>query len=832
MPYLRLELDGFEHLDLASITSLTMDFHSSAQLILGTNGCGKSSVLREISLLPANSSDFHPNGKKIITRVHQGRTYVLSSISDHRRVMKHSFVVDDGENLNPGGTQSVQKKLIEEHFSMTSDVHSLLLGRERFTGMSALKRKEWLMRFAKSDYDYALNAYNKIKDALRDEAGAIKSLNKRLTEESAKILDPDQEQEELADVAELQTIVQFLLERRIPVTKAVSDLQSFYTRQIEALEEKSTRLIGIFAKPHQLQNYDPHRARQEHDEHATAVIELKTRLSTLRATHEDIMGRVRILQNSEQTTIDAITVQLEQLQLEINEKQSGMFSIDIGQDPGSVLGLLINHTDTVSLIMSGIGSNPERKYNQQYLRQMEESVSELRQKSASITSELKSKRQELEHMLSHNHGFQTNCPQCDHTFTFRMTNLTSDQLINRVKRLEEDFVETEQFLAKALPELDRARDYMTYAYKLMTLIGETALLKPFWDYLTFLKIIHNDPVRVPALWQQFIEYTQTQVSLSQLIKQREEFITLKNNLAKVEGVSLSELVTQGNSIAVQISDTTEQLIEKNKQVHDLRNWIDWYDEVKRQEAQLTQDMEKIEAIRLEYLEMARRNDFNEVTTVCTSLLGEKEAILNRAKSQKALITALQQQIDKSTIQHARLDALARALSPNEGLIAKGLFSFMPQFVREINQIIASIWMYPLEVMPCKVDSDGFDLDFKFPIKKGYNSKVADDVSLGSESMKEVIDLAFRIAAAKFLDLQDFPLFLDEFGITFDKVHREQATHVIRSLIDQRVFSQIFIISHYPEVTDALPEADVCVLSPMNIVTPQCHKPVNYHVRIE
>ena len=84
---------------------------------------------------------------------------------------------------------------------------------------------------------------------------------------------------------------------------------------------------------------------------------------------------------------------------------------------------------------------------------------------------------------------------------------------------------------------------------------------------------------------------------------------------------------------------------------------------------------------------------------------------------------------------------------------------------------------------------------------------------------EIIDLAFKMIAMKALGLSGYPIFLDEFGRTFDAKHRENALKLIEKLSEEFIEDQIFIVSHNFMEYSVLNDVSFCVLSEDNIVLP-------------
>src|SRR5690606_14158543 len=151
--------------------------------------------------------------------------------------------------------------------------------------------------------------------------------------------------------------------------------------------------------------------------------------------------------------------------------------------------------------------------------------------------------------------------------------------------------------------------------------------------------------------------------------------------------------------------------------------------------------------------------------------------------------------------------------------AQGMLGFIRNYVGRMNALIAKIWTYPMEVHDCSTEEDSAELNHKFPLTTPNLSEPLPDVANGSSGQQEMVDLAFRIVAAQCVKLDSGPLSLDEFGKTFDESHREAATQVVRQLMDQLSFSQLFMISHYESCYGAFYNAQITVVDKRNITIP-------------
>lgn len=176
-----LQLTGFKRTKLAGVSSVEVKFESPLQVILGTNGCGKTSVMRQATPWPPETEHFMPGGSKVCHVIRNGDKYVTKSVLKGKGWV-NEFYINDGPNLNPGGTTSVQKELVSRYFNVNQDIIQLLTGDTRFSKLSTAKRRELFTFLSPTDLSYALWVYNRTKAAARDTVGVRKQLSRLLSD--------------------------------------------------------------------------------------------------------------------------------------------------------------------------------------------------------------------------------------------------------------------------------------------------------------------------------------------------------------------------------------------------------------------------------------------------------------------------------------------------------------------------------------------------------------------------------------------------------------------------------------------------------------------------
>ena len=184
------ELRGLKRLIKRGVNTIRYTPEHDIQVIVGSNGSGKTSLLKELSPLPAKSGDYTSDGYKIIhLDSSHGKCILTSHFSPKQR---HSFILND-EECNPGGTFVVQKDLVKRYFNIDEKIQKLLLGKIDFTRMRSEEKKEWFTLLNPTSLSYPLQVYSKLRESHRDINGALKLLKNRLTAETHRAVDSSEE---------------------------------------------------------------------------------------------------------------------------------------------------------------------------------------------------------------------------------------------------------------------------------------------------------------------------------------------------------------------------------------------------------------------------------------------------------------------------------------------------------------------------------------------------------------------------------------------------------------------------------------------------------------
>lgn len=828
MKILYLELHKYKRIALNNIDVFKIKMTAPLQLILGTNGSGKSSVMRQLTPLPPDQKEFKKDGYKKIIIEHHNSTYELISSFTHGQ--KHTFI-KDGIKLNDEGTVTVQKDLVKEHFRITPDIQNLISGKDPFDSMSPNKRKEWFINLCDTNYDYAISVYNKFREKLRDTSGALKLAKRRMSIESEKLIKNDEQKRITDEVKELGELLNILLDKRMPLEDDLDilninqndkdvELMSYAKSLEELLSKLSEETLSVKDIDTLLQNIELN------------LYSLGTSINKTTELFNVNKRKIDVMKRAEQNTIVTLTKELSDMKLVINNITNNLLNGLLANPNYSIetfKNIKMNLIDAVSLLPPNI----DRKYSQENLIKAGERLSILKLDKSNVDKALNTSSTKITHMEKHRDNPDLTCPKCNNKFSldynaaiYEAERKYRDNALDKIVALNKEISKIEEYITAC-------NEYSINMRHVLQILNNTPELNNYWGIIKDVNTLYDEPESIVYKLGLFETDILKQIDLFKLKATYSEKNDLLNSLKEVGTDDLNTLVEANESLSKEIellSSNQIKLINDKKDLSLRKQVLISKDNLLVKINKVIKEKKSIFKIELESI---RRIHLNTLITSLQKMLAAKVEAVDSIKTHIHLIEDINSQITILSDQEKALKELVNVLSPSDGLIAEGLTGFINSFVEQMNFFIKKVWSYPLVIHPCGFDSDTVDLNYKFPFTVDNNDDDPNnDVSEGSTGMVDVINLAFRITAMQYLGLSNYPLGLDEWGSGFDVVHRNQAVNAIKALSDQHVFDQLFIISHYAESFGALSNPEVCVLDNSNIELPKNILKYNEHVIIE
>lgn len=818
----RLVLDGYRRLALSGIHHLDWTPTTAYQMILGTNGCGKSSLMSECSPLPASANDFIKGGSKVSEWEHDHVDYILSSTfaaSD-----RHSFL-REGVELNKGGTVTVQRELVETHFNgYSKDIHEILTNLVKFTDMSVGVRRKWITRMSQCDYTFALAFHERAKVAARDVQGHLKQVKQRLHDETlalGKMADADGIEER---VKLLQADLTELLYARVPQPTTSLAAERQMIDHLTRLERSGEALVKASGQ------IDP----IGHDRSAQALERVLGALANELQLQSGILDRLRVEYSDLETlwrSMDAVentdvastneAIAALKAKLEIARPQLTQFPgiLELA-NPAAVLATTEEILTRLMTLFAQLPDNSARYISRDNVEKARTQGREAQGAIDKADGAIRLLKQRL-HVIEHA-AFQT-CPQCAHRWAPGVEVAEAPELQTKVAAYQTQAARAQVALAQSQAYMEEAETYMGLWRQWRGFVQQYPDLALLWDHIQTHQYDTDHPGDHGGVFSAWL----SEITQASYVRKLDE------EIARLVKLSASAQAGNGHHLKQRLMALEEEIDQRTAKAAGLRQRMA---EVNLQR-QLFQSLEaSVEAWRVsvEGLETAYQQALASLATECidrdvTRIQGQLGALQHTLNAKQALLNVIADQkrtVESATLDHEALAIIVQELSPKEGLIAEQMHTFIKGWVAQINAFIRPIWTYDLEVLPCEM-SNG-DLTYRFPVYASATEQKSADVEETSTSIKQIINFAFQQTLILYLGLRDIPLFTDELGANFDVQHRLNLNPFLARLMESQRYTQLFMISHYEAGWGAFNGAEYLVLDGRNIAVPDHH---NQHVAL-
>lgn len=791
---------------------------ATTQFIIGTNGCGKSSLMDESSPLPADRADYAPGGSKEFHCIHEGRVYVLTSSFEDGQ--KHSFVCD-GKELNEGGTITVQKDLVWSHFHYSNEIHQVVTGQRRFHQMGVSERKHWFTVLSDADYEYAIGVFNKLKDRARDISGAIKLAKKRLVIESSKLV-PEEEFLQLQRSCEdLYKLVQFLIENRQTPEHNIEALFNEHQQCVTSIANDSKQLMRRVLNLRRGLPVTEADIAEKIADLQGSISACQTLAQRFFEEHEQVSKLHEAWQESRIASIAEIDKEINQAEQEIEKAhKSLLLKLEQHTSATTVLASCEAIENWLPSAVLGLADNRERAWGRAAFNTLNEEIQTLKVKLSGEQNKAARAQQAIDHQKAHKDDEEVKCPRCSHQFRISFDAAVLENASEALKLYQANIEELEKQIQSKEELRQQMSEYFNAYRNVITTLNTAPGMDVFCSYLVANDIILHSPQRISTLLMQFKQDAGQWAIIERAQERIEKTRKLLETTAGASDASSKDIAERKNKLDEEIAQNEQRKRELALEVEQLQRHRYELQQIDKLQSGLVELASICGRLKADADETLRRQVYNDLLRDVQSTLASKEQALRASERQQSVIAAVTQEIEELTQDEVALKVLLKELSPTEGLIAEGLFGFMKTFVSEMNKIVKIVWSYPLTVKPCSLESeDALSLTYKFPMDVGSDDVPRKDVSEGSDGMKEVVDLAFRISAMKALRIDHFPLFLDEFGKTLDPAHKQATIGLFNAIIELERFEQLFMVSHDVIQYGSLGQAEICVLHEANAQLP-------------
>ena len=817
-----IQLRGYNRFPLDDISEFALEASSTIQIVLGTNGCGKSSLLEALSPYPQPSSDFRKGGFKLLEIEHNNNIYTL--VSDYNASAKHQFI-KNGINVNEGGTASVQKQLVEKELGFSQAIHDLLTGKVTFCEMLPSQRREWITKISTVDLEYALKVHDSIKTRLRDSQGALKHYQTRLASESQKIISDVDIDALHRENDTLQQRISFYLTHKKANMPNQTDVEYEYESLSKTIEALSLKVLKTeFSYPEKSkvktleQIMDIENALVAKEKAIYAVIEeLQSQLSEDEITLNQLQKEGAIDQKGLENKLSTLYEALSNMGPLNPELDLGDYSQEARAD---LKGVRLNLSELVAECSGPTLSVIDKSGWDKAALELKVIDSRLFDLKRKVTHLCK-RKEDIESVR------ENQCPNCQYVWKPGFSEQELDNLNDEIKDLNGQIYNVERMLDECKEICQNIDTRKGEIEKFKALSQSYPRLRNFWQYIAEHKYLYTNPNEIMYQWDNWLRELNRKISLDTL---HHEIDMVKSTLNRLENIGekadIDYFVKKQNALTNKINAHYLSLEKHGQSMKSIRLYKKQYLALAEDLSQLVRAIARLKELETSILDGKMQQEINTRLGTSQMSLANNQRAITEAQTLSGIIEDLKTNIDSLSLDIEALKAIEQSLCPSKGLIAKVLSDFINKFLIQLNIFIKKVWDYDMAILSCSLENA--QLDYRFPMEIQKQLTTISDISKASDGQKEIINLAFMLAIMAHLDLKDYPLFLDEIGSAFDQTHQSKSADFIKWLIETNQCSQIWLATHSAIDHGGLKDSQICVLNANNISVPQVY---NQHVSI-
>lgn len=808
----KLILKGFKPLALNDIDEISIDFIEDVTLVIGTNGSGKSSLLKELTPFPSSSSKFREGGMKETHITNNGDSYILQSY--FKKDSKHTFIKNNETILNMG-TTAMQRELVIREFNYTPLIHKILTGELRFTTMTPAARRDVMMSISNLDLDFAIKLHNLTKDAHRDGLGVLKHIVNKSSEAKLKLRGLNLPEDADVKNTELEEHLGYLIPYTVGKYPSLGELSKSITEDynnLSIIKQKIDKFEDIRTPTGNISNI--YNLNEYIGTCTGGITSAQLNINNLTAEVESMYGVTNSIVDND-LSLDDIQKRISIIENDLSFYTDTCF-VNSNFDTYLLSLIDISHEfETIFYHSKGLRYLPK---NEEMLA--ENNNANIRQLIINAKHIINKCVEKLEHLTDN--AVSATCPKCN--LVFNVNGISIQDNISKYSNIkgtkEEELKHLETQLQESNRLIENINGCKLAANRIFNLKKSVHMPFEFWDNIGDYYEMLEHPHKIRnyiTTWRINIENGKAKYGLKSELESYKNALNVFTKYGSNVDARLSKLQTTIVNELNRKGILEQQITYCKRLLKNINHYTNLSDEANRILRDLNDKFKMAITVEIQ----------SDAKLKCDSIyteLGKHKHLLTQRTNLIESITELEDDQKTLAFKQVCLAVLEENLSNKKGMIADEMLGFINSFIGQINIICNSLWEYNLEIIPCHMDNG--ILDYTFPLIAQDES--VPDISESSKGQAEMIDLAFTMVMRQYTNITDFPIYLDETGSGFDDSHKKKLMDYIKQLIPNNLCSQIFIVNHYLSFHGGLSNHDTVVLDPRNIVVPQNY---NEHIVI-
>lgn len=819
MKVTNLVLNDFNKLQVSKIKNIVMDTsNTDTQLIIGSNGSGKSSILHELFPFPPIRSVFGKNGYKALTIQHNGKEYRLIFDINHG----HSFICD-GTNLNKNGNFDTQRELIDNHFQLNNNIHTILKCSLPIHEMTPSQRRKIIFDINPIDINVFLDRHKKVRKDVVNYGNNLDRLYDRHKQLISQTIPTEQLNEIISTRTKLETQEKNLL---IWISRVQEELSRYrINNDVMLYDVNDIRNIT-----RQLYHSLPLYFNIDRSSYRNSLIELPVKIDMLDNEIIDLERSIDELIRSisqYETQKDQLSAISDEFTDELNSGRLMIAEYD-GKDFRAIdIGKLSSVEELARTIQHDIG----RLYDIDTKIIARTELVIIRDKLTQINNDIN----QLNRILEISNVRLTELDSSMKTYTIPSDcSKTECQLYNVYNehyskkdaertKLVDELATCNDKLTKAKEayvELDMIYSAQSKVWRIIELICDkikTSELRIYYNDNDIETMMINSPM---SIYNDIVDKINSSVKHHEYL----QLVVRVAELEKLEDISKSKQQLSAELINYEIDKYTKRF-ESLKDKYDNKSAkrqairaeltkLDDFDKLNRKLADLGSSTDRY----IEYLtDVASIEYLNKLANILNQILHDVRSelieIVRISKEQELLVERLDKEVNGIIEQIRPRYEKAKII---EAALAELPITYIKTFINNVigitNNFISQIATYPIHIIPY---DDTPTFEFAVSIDDEVLLK---DISSCSDGQKAIIQLCFCLALIVELKYNDYPIYIDEIDRTLDTVHSARLTSLINQLVNNGMVSQVFMVNHHQSVFDGT-IGDITVLNSDNIKLP-------------
>lgn len=788
--------------------------------ILGSNGSGKSSIMRIASPLSGERAMFDDTGSVYIEYYNDldGINYGVGYECSGNKLVHHFYKGEELEELNRGGTGKEQDALAEQIFGYTKTIHQCLTGKIKFSLASPSKRASLLQDVVSIDVSEGEKVYDSLRSSYRDLQGAHSHLTNKIIHSQTLILEEAHVEENQELAARCLDGIEYLRQKGTPRPNSNWETLLFRFDELSKKLWKETEDVRTAKHiPSVIQDGDEETILPRLNSQIAVLnsgitsmtaeyFELEASLSDGDINHtklkEDTEAKIKVLKKEEALEADA------------------EFFDDIGENEYVTHEIIISNF--YDFMNAELGSKDRSNLTPQIcdimnVRRLESELNGWKEQLTMYLNRIESGSAWLIRVKGTD---KEECPKCKHQYW-------KDYDPSDVERITNSLDEYRKYP----PELERKID-----------AAETFLLS-IKDFTRSMELVMVEALKLEdSIGRVVIPYILDQKGLYQpeVFNFNVLMYNIRSVVMRVSKCVANVRVKYDLQYQYDLLRKLDSMLEGNvyeklsRRSHELTNLLSTDTELLKVTTQAYKDAEYALSLRKFYVDAGIRIDLlmdglltttEAMYAVCDfdcndstyrelqRRLASASELLTNNESNRAALATYEADLLETSESMEKLAILIKELSPQTGLIAQEMTNGINHFTSMMNTTLSDMWTYSMVFEPCDLEKGKLSYRFPVTVKGG---KPISDIIEGSDGQRQVVDFVFTILYVEQKGLKDFPLILDEPATGLDHKHAEIFFAYVKRLASDKFCSQIFLISHMFGVMGDFAEVDLVVLDEENV----------------